>query len=133
MTGDGLIRHASRTGFSETLALLVEAIEARGLTVFARIDHGEAARKAGLELRDTTLLVFGNPRGGTPLMAANQEAGIDLPLHLLVWTDADGRTWVTYTAPAWIARRHGLGEDVAPALSALSAALAAIAQAPAFG
>lgn len=128
MNEQGLIRRVSRYGFDETLARLKDAIETRGITLLARIDHGAAARKAGLALPDTTVLIFGNPRGGTPLMVANQEVGIDLPLRMLVWTDAAGQTQLAWNAPAWIAQRHDLGDALAPAVAKLAKALEDIAQ-----
>jgi uncharacterized protein (DUF302 family) len=98
------------------------------MTVFARIDHAAGAREAGLALKPTLLLVFGNARGGTPLMQADQGIGIDLPLKMLAWEDAGGRTWLAYNDPAWLAQRHGLGAGVAPTVNAMTAALGAIAQ-----
>ena len=94
--------------------------------VFARINHAALAAEAGLDLRPTELILFGNPRGGTPLMQANQTMGIDLPLKALVWQDASGKTWLSYNAPEWLAKRHELtGAD--PAIATMAAALSAIA------
>ncbi len=76
------------------------------MKVFARIDHAAGATEAGLELRPTELIIFGNARGGTPLMQASQTAGIDLPLKVLVWQDATGKTQVSYNEPSWIVQRH---------------------------
>lgn len=87
MSTQGLVKHQSLYTFDETPDRLIQAIRAKDISLLARIDHGLAARQAGLELSDTTILIFGNPRGGTPLMAANPEVGIDLPLRILVWTD----------------------------------------------
>ncbi len=128
MDEQGLVRHTSRYPFDETITRLTQAIEERGITLLAQVPHGAAARKAGLELRDTTLLIFGNPRGGTPLMAVNQEVGLDLPLRILVWVNAQGRTQLTYNAPAWIAQRHGLDATVDAAVAQLGKALEGIAQ-----
>ena len=89
---------------------------AAGLQVFARVDHAAGARAAGLELRPTELLLFGNARGGTLLMQDKQTAGIDLPLKALAWADKDGQTWLGYNDPGWIAGRHGLGEPSAAAV-----------------
>lgn len=83
-------------------------IRAHGMSVFARINHAASAEQAGLALRPTELILFGNPRGGTPLMQANQTIGIDLPLKALVWQDASGRTCLSYNDPNWLAKRHGL-------------------------
>src|SRR5262249_37421464 len=96
---------------------------AKGITVFARVDHAAGAKSVGLALRPTTLVIFGNPAAGTPLMQAAQTAGIDLPLKTLVWQDADGSVKVTYNDPAWIAARHALGGNVGHAVTALTTAL----------
>ncbi len=123
MAPDGLVIRASQAGPGETMDRLVAAVTARGMTVMARIDHAAAAAKVGLDLRPTEVLMFGNPRAGTPLMQAAQTLGIDLPLRALVWQDEAGETWLGYNDPKWLARRHGV---VAPAsLEAMSAALAA--------
>jgi len=105
------------------------AVRARGMTVFAHIDHAAGAVAAGLALRPTDLLVFGNARGGTPLMQSSQAIGIDLPLKALVWSDANGDTWLSYNDPAWLAARHGLGNEADAAVHALSMALDALARA----
>src|SRR5437867_13425821 len=106
---EGLTSIRSRFGPKETMDRLEAEIRAQGMTVFARIDHAAGAAEAGLELRPTELIIFGNARGGTPLMQASQTAGIDLPLKALVWQDAAGKTWLSYNDPSWIVRRTGLG------------------------
>jgi uncharacterized protein (DUF302 family) len=83
-------------------------IQARGLNVFARIDHAAGAAEVGLPLAPTKLIIFGNARGGTPLMQLAQTVGIDLPLRILVWQDAANNTWLSYNEPSWIAQRHGV-------------------------
>jgi uncharacterized protein (DUF302 family) len=105
----------------ETMSRLEAAIKAKGLTVFARIDHAGGASAAGLSLRPTELLIFGNAKGGTPLMQAVQTIGIDLPLKALVWQDASGETWLSLNDPVWLAARHGVSgmEAVAGRLAAL--------------
>jgi uncharacterized protein (DUF302 family) len=131
MSVDGLITVASAQGPQETMATLQAEVKARGLTVFAHVDHGAGAAAVGLSLLPTDLLVFGNAKGGTPLMQAAQTVGIDLPLKVLVWQDASGKTWVSYNDPNWIAKRHGLGADAEATVKALSGALAAITAAAA--
>jgi uncharacterized protein (DUF302 family) len=91
-----------------TMDRLEARIQARGLSVFARIDHAAGAAEAGLTLAPTYLIIFGNARGGTPLMQSVQTVGIDLPLKLLVWQDAANNTWVSYNEPSWIAQRHAV-------------------------
>jgi uncharacterized protein (DUF302 family) len=95
--------------------------------VFARIDHAQGATAVGMQLRPTELLIFGNPRGGTPLMIDHQTAGIDLPLKALAWEDDQGRVWLTYNSAEWLAQRHGLGEASAGAVTAIDDALAKLA------
>jgi len=97
-------------------------IRARGMKVFARIDHATGAAEAGLELRPTELIIFGNARGGTPLMQSVQTVGIDLPLKALVWEDASGATWLSYNEPSWIAQRHNI-RNAEPVVSKMTAAL----------
>ena len=131
MTANGLKTILSGFGPKETLDRLEAEVKAKGLTVFARVDHAAGAAAVGLKLRPTELLIFGNARGGTPLMAADQQVGIDLPLKALVYQDADGKVWLSYNDPAWIANRFGLGAAVAGNVQALSKVLDALATAAA--
>jgi uncharacterized protein (DUF302 family) len=102
-------------------------VRARGMTVFARINHADGAAQVGLDLRPTEVVIFGNARGGTPLMQAAQTIGIDLPLKTLVWEDTAGKVWLSYNNPAWLAQRHGLGAEAAQPVVALASMLAAVA------
>ncbi|WP_298259664.1 DUF302 domain-containing protein [Bradyrhizobium sp.] len=131
MTVQGLTTIKSSHGPNETMARLESAVKAKGLTVFARIDHAGGASAAGLSLRPTEVLIFGNAKGGTPLMQAVQTVGIDLPLKALVWQDASGETWLSWNDPAWLAARHGLSgvEAVVGKLAALLEELAKTATA----
>jgi uncharacterized protein (DUF302 family) len=129
MLDDGLITVASRFSVRETVERLVSFVTSHGLVVFARIDHADGAAKAGLSLRPTELVIFGHPKGGTPLMQDRQAAGIDLPLKALAWEDADGKTWLTYNDAVWIAKRHRLGPASADAVKSIAAGLAAAAEA----
>jgi uncharacterized protein (DUF302 family) len=124
---DGLTTIASSFGAKQTMDRLEAEVKAKGLTVFARVDHAGGAAAVGMSLRPTELLIFGNARGGTPLMQAGQTAGIDLPLRALVYEDASGKVWLAYNDPSWIAQRHGLGADVAATVQALTKALEALA------
>jgi len=110
---------------------LAAQVKARGLTVFAHIDHAAGAAAAGLSLRPTDVLIFGNAKGGTPLMQSVQTIGIDLPLKVLVWQDDAGSTWFSYNDPAWLVRRHGLGPEVETSVKALTGALSAVTAAAA--
>jgi uncharacterized protein (DUF302 family) len=129
MAADGLITLRSSNGPKETMDRLEAEVKGKGLTVFARVDHAAGAAQVGLPLRPTELLIFGNARGGTPLMQANQTIGIDLPLKALVWQDAAGTTWLSYNDPSWLAQRHGLGHEVDAADAAIAGALKALAAA----
>jgi uncharacterized protein (DUF302 family) len=126
MTIEGLTTVASSFSPGETMDRLAAAATAKGLTVFARIDHTAGAAAVGMALRPTELLIFGNAKAGTPLMQADQTIGIDLPLKALVYQDAAGKVWLAYNDPAALARRHGLGGAVEPAVNAMTAALAAL-------
>ncbi len=126
MNPPGLTSRRSIHGPKETMERLVAAVSKRGMSVLARIDHAAAAASVGLGLRPTEVLIFGNPRAGTPLMQAVQTMGIDLPLKALVWQDGEGTTWLSYNDPDWLAERHGAGEGAAN-LAAMIAALAAVA------
>ena len=125
---DGLVTLQSSHDFATTLERLTAALESKGVRVFAQIDHAAAAISAGLELRPTTVVVFGNPVAGTPLMQAAQTVGIDLPLKALVWQDAQGAVHLSYNDPAWIAARHGLDRGAEQAVAAMAAGLAAFAR-----
>jgi uncharacterized protein (DUF302 family) len=131
MTDNGLTTVPSEYPVAETIDRLAELVTARGLHVFARIDHAAGAAKAGMALRPTQLLIFGNPTGGTPLMQDRQTAGIDLPVKALAWEDADGRVWLSYNDAAWIARRHALGAESRKAVETMAAGLAALTKAAA--
>ena len=126
MAADGLITVPSSFGPTETMDRLEKEVTAKGLTIFARIDHAAGAAQVGLPLRPTELLIFGNAQAGTPLMQSNQEVGIDLPLKALVWQDAAGQTWVSYNDPRWLAKRHGLGRDMNQTIDAMVAGLGAV-------
>jgi uncharacterized protein (DUF302 family) len=127
MASNRLTTIASNFPAKETMDRLEAEVRARGMTVFARIDHAAAAAQVGLDLRPTEVVIFGNARGGTPLMQAAQTIGIDLPLKALVWEDATSKVWLSYNDPAWLAHRHELGAAVAQPISTLTAMLAAIA------
>jgi uncharacterized protein (DUF302 family) len=132
MAAQGLTTIKSRHGPQETMNRLDAAVRAKGMTVFARIDHAAGASAVGLSLNPTEVLIFGNAKGGTPLMQSAQTIGIDLPLKALVWQDASGDTWLSYNDPAWLAKRHGLGGTEAP-IGSLTAALDAVAKVAAAG
>lgn len=127
MTTDGLITIPSSHGPEATMNKVEAEVRARGMTVFAHIDHAAAAAAVGLSLRPTDLLIFGNAIAGTPLMEAVQTIGIDLPLKALVWQDELGTTWLSYNDPMWLAQRHGLGKSTTATIKAMSGAFQAMA------
>jgi uncharacterized protein (DUF302 family) len=124
---EGLTSNPSSFGPKETMDRLETEIRAHGMTVFARIDHAAGASEVGLTLAPTELIIFGNARGGTPLMQSVQTVGIDLPLKALVWEDASGKTWLSYNEPGWIAQRHSVA-NAEPVVSKMVAALSAMSR-----
>ena len=131
MSDDGLVTLASNHAAGETLDRLEADLRAKAITVFARIDHAAGAASVALPLRATELLIFGNPKAGTPLMQASQSIGIDLPLKMLGWQDEGGKVWLTYNDPHWLARRHQLGAATDASVGALASLLAKLAKAAA--
>ena len=124
---EGLLSIRSRFGPKETMDRLEAEIRARGMKVFARIDHATGATRAGFELRPTELIIFGNARGGTSLMQSAQTVGIDLPLKALVWEDASGKTWLSYNEASWIVQRHSVA-NAEQVVSKMAATLSAISR-----
>jgi uncharacterized protein (DUF302 family) len=96
----------------ETLARLETIVQAKGLTILARIDHSGDAARVGLQMQPTKLLIFGNPKSGTPLMIASPSVAIDLPLKALVWQDDDGKVWLSYNSPNYLKARHAIPENL---------------------
>ena len=127
IAADGLITVQSEYGPKETMQRLEAAVKAKGFSVFAHIDHSAQAEQVNLSLRPTDLLIFGNPKGGTPLMRSNQTIGIDLPLKALVWQDEKGATWLSYNDLEWLVQRHGGAGGTEDTVGAISATLKALA------
>lgn len=127
MAADGLITLRSSFGPEETMNRFEAEVRARGMTVFAHIDHAAGAAAVGMSLRPTDLLIFGAAKAGTPLMQAAQTVGIDLPLKALVWQDEAGATFLSYNDPAYLMHRHDPGDGVKPPTEAMAAAIKAIA------
>lgn len=120
---DELISVRSALSVADTIARLQKHVLAAGFFVAAHVDHAENAAKAGLTLRPTELLVFGNPKGGTPIMQCDQRAGIDLPLKALAWQDATGQVWLGMTDPGVLKTRWDLGPDCDKPIAAMQAAV----------
>jgi uncharacterized protein (DUF302 family) len=108
----GIIHKLSNHSVDSTLDHLKTILLNKGVTLFAFIDHSGEAAKAGMHMRPTKLLIFGSPKAGTPLMLAAPSIAIDLPLKILVWEDASGKTWVSYNAPAYLQQRHGFPPEL---------------------
>jgi uncharacterized protein (DUF302 family) len=125
----GLVDRQSHHSVDETVQRLTDALRAKGVMLFAVIDHGGQAERVGLKMPPTKLLIFGNPRAGTPLMLAAPRSAIDLPLKILVWQDADGTTFITHNSPSYLRDRHGLSEESSQVLAGVEV-LAAAAAAP---
>jgi uncharacterized protein (DUF302 family) len=108
MANNGIVNKPSKHSVDDTLGKLQNILEAKGIAVFTLIDHSGEAAKVGMKMRPTKLLIFGNPKGGTPLMIAAPSIAIDLPLKILIWQDDQEKVWVSYNTPEYLAERHGL-------------------------
>jgi uncharacterized protein (DUF302 family) len=120
-TTQGIVDRRSPHSVDQTVDRLKEALQAKGVTLFALIDHSGEAEKAGMKMLPTKLLIFGNPRAGTPLMQAAPRSALDLPLKILVWQDAEGSSWLSYNSPAYLQERHGLPPDLLRVLTTVEA------------
>ena len=123
VAADGMINVQSDFNVKETTDRLESILNKKGMTIFNRIKHSESAGKVGIELRETELIIFGNPKVGSPLMKCQQSTAIDLPQKALVWEDENGQVWLSYNAPDYLAQRHdlaGCGEVVDKIRNALA-------------
>jgi uncharacterized protein (DUF302 family) len=111
-TNNGIVNKPSKHSVEQTVEALSNILKRKGVAVFALIDHSGEAEKVELKMRPTKLLIFGNPKAGTPLMLASPSSAIDLPLKLLVWEDAQGKVWVSYNSPEYLRERHGLPQEL---------------------
>lgn len=107
---EALIKKASPYTVTKTLDRLTKILKSKGLTIFARVDHAAGAEKVGMKMLPTQLLIFGNPKAGTPLMMSNRTIGIDLPLKALAWKDKAGKVWLAYTSPAELKQRYNIND-----------------------
>jgi len=121
--GEMLVTKPSHYSVPETIDRIEKAVTAKGMRIFARIDHGGEAKKVGLEMKPTELLIFGNPKGGTPLMVAKPTAAIDLPMKALAWEDKEGNVWLTYNSPELLRQRHGVPAELISKLDSVGALL----------
>jgi uncharacterized protein (DUF302 family) len=127
---EGVVTKASPRSVAATVERLQRLIDEKGLVLFTVIDHSGEARRSGLEMPDTKLVIFGSPTAGTPVMTAAPLAALDLPLKLLVWEDADGAVWVSYNSPAYLAERHHLGADLRARVEPINAISDAVTAPP---
>ncbi|HTD21466.1 MAG TPA: DUF302 domain-containing protein [Terriglobales bacterium] len=109
---NGMAHVSSPYSVPETLQRLESVLQAKGLTIFARIDHSGEAEKVGMKMRPTQLVIFGSPKAGTPLMIASPTLAIDLPLKALAWEDADGKVWLSYNTPEYLKQRHNIPDGL---------------------
>lgn len=130
--GNNYVSKKSSNSVAISMDRLENALKQRGVGILARVDHAGAAQKADMTLRPTQVLIFGNPKLGTPLMQSNQQIGLDLPLKVLAWEDSKGQTWLTYEKPGEMAERHGMKEP-AEALKKIAGVLDAVTSEAAAG
>ena len=127
-TGNGVVRIASQHSVDETVAKVVGILKAKDVKLFAVIDHSGEAEKAGLKMPNTKLLIFGNPKGGTPLMLAAPSIALDLPLKILVAEDSEGKVWISYNAPGYLQQRHNLPAELVANIAVIEAVATNAAQ-----
>jgi len=123
LPGNGMIHLSSPYPVVETLARLETLLQSKGLTIFARVDHSGEAEKVGLKMRPTQLIIFGSPKGGTPMMVAAPTLAIDLPLKALAWQDENAKVWLSYNSPDYLKGRHGIPDDLVKNISGVGALL----------
>ncbi len=131
LANNGLVRLQSTENVKKSAQRLEKVLQAKGLHIFARIDHQEGAISVGKKLRPTELFIFGNPKAGTPLMQCAQTIAIDLPQKMLIYEDTLGKTWIVYNDPAYLASRHGLGDCGSKVIKKITAILSAVSSAAA--
>ena len=118
---NGVVNKPSSHSVEQTVDKLKSILQAKGVTLFALIDHSGEAEKVGMKMLPTKLLIFGNPKSGTPLMLASPSIALDLPLKILVWQDNQGKVWLSYNSPEYLKERYGFPEDLLPNISAVEA------------
>src|SRR3984893_3558046 len=121
----GIVNISSQRSVEQTVERLEAVLHAKGVKLFAVVDHSGEAENAGMHLRPTKLLIFGNPKAGTPLMLASPSVAIDLPLKILVWEDTDGKVWISYNSPAYLQAGHGLPQELVQSIAVVGALAAA--------
>ena len=125
---NGIVTIPGHQSVDRTVQKLEELLQSKGVKLFALIDHSGEAEKAGMHMRPTKLLIFGNPKAGTPLMIASPAIAIDLPIKILVWQDGESKVWISYNAPAYLQARHGLPPDLVRNIAVVEALAAKAAE-----
>jgi uncharacterized protein (DUF302 family) len=124
---DGIVNIPSQRSVDDVVHALTDVLQSRGITLFAIIDHSGEAEKVGITMRPTKLVIFGSPKGGSPVMIAAPGSALDLPLKVLVWQDAEGQVWVSYNSPQYLQERHHIPPELARNLLVIEALAAAAA------
>lgn len=127
-TDNGIIDAPSNHSVDESVEKLKNVLRDRGITLFALVDHSGEAEKAGMKMPSTKLLIFGNPKGGTPVMLAAPSIAIDLPLKVLVWEDKLGKVWISYNSPEYLQKRHAVPDDLVKNISVVGMLVQAVAK-----
>ena len=120
-SGAGILTIPSHQSVDGTVEKLEKILQAKGIKLFALIDHSGEAEKDGMQMRPTKLLIFGNPKAGTPLMIASASIAIDLPIKILIWEDGEGKVWISYNDPSYLQARHGLPAELVPNIAVVKA------------
>jgi len=126
--GNGIVTIAGRHSVEQTVERIQETLQAKGIKLFALVDHSGEAEKAGMQMPPTKLLIFGNPRAGTPLMTASPSVAIDLPLKILVSEDTSGKVWISFNSPAYLQSRHRLPQDLVQNIAVVEVLAAKVAE-----
>jgi uncharacterized protein (DUF302 family) len=126
-TGNGIISISSNHSVDQTVEKFKRVLQAKGVTLFALVDHSGEAEKVGMKMRPTRLLIFGSPKGGTPVMQAAPSIAIDLPLKMLIWEDAERHVWLSYNSPVYLQQRHGVPQNLLQNIAVVETLAAAAA------
>jgi uncharacterized protein (DUF302 family) len=130
---NGIVNQPTGHSVDQTVDRLTSILQAKGVTLFAVVDHSAEAARVGMKMRPTKLVVFGNPKAGTPLMLAAPSSAIDLPLKILVWEDGQGKVWISYNSPQYLQKRHGLPQELLANIAVVEALAAEAANSPSPG
>ena len=125
---NGIVNERTSHSVDQPVEKVEAILQAKGVTLFALVDHSGEAAKVGMKMRPTKLLIFGNPKAGTPLMVAAPSSAIDLPLKLLVWEDGQGKVWISYNSPQYLQKRHGLPPELLANIAVVEALAAKAAE-----